>query len=277
MDYKGYIEVIFNDNQLAFFYNNKRMYEQDCQLRENQYLLIKDITGEVVDKYCYQNGELRQVKYNTIQNAYCGKIKPRNLQQELAMDMLIDKHSKVKLVQGVYGSGKDYLMLNQALSLVEKGKFQKIVFIRPNVTVANVPEIGYLKGTTEEKLAWTLGPFYDKVGGEDGVRMLVEQDKLELVPLLFIRGRSFDNSIIYVTEGQNITAEIAKLIISRIGDNSELWFNCDTHQVDKQVYEKDNGVNKMVERLTGNPLFAYVYLPKTERSAVAELCTLLDD
>ena len=193
------------------------------------------------------------------------------------MDMLIDKQSKVKLVQGVYGSGKDYLMLNQALSLIEKGKFQKIVFIRPNVTVANVPEIGYLKGTQEEKLAWTLGPFYDKVGGEDGVRLLVEQGKLELVPLLFIRGRSFDNSIIYVTEGQNITAEIAKLIISRIGDNSELWLNCDTHQVDKLVYEKDNGVEKMVSRLAGNPLFSYVYLPKTERSAVAELATLLDN
>lgn len=277
MDYKGYIEVQLDDNKLAAFYNNKDLYVELYELKENEYLLIKDSTGEIVDKYCYQNGELRQVKYNIIQNAYCGKIKPRNLQQELAMDMLIDNHSKVKLVQGVYGSGKDYLMLNQALSLIEKGKFQKIVFIRPNVTVANVPEIGYLKGTTEEKLAWTLGPFYDKVGGEEGVRMLVEQGKIELVPLLFIRGRSFDNSIVYVTEGQNITTEIAKLIISRIGDNSELWLNCDTHQVDKQIYEKDNGVNKMVDRLAGNSLFAYIYLPKTERSQVAELATLLDD
>ena len=207
MDYKGYIEVQLDDNKLAAFYNNKDLYVELYELKENEYLLIKDSTGEIVDKYCYQNGKLRQVKYNIIQNAYCGKIKPRNLQQELAIDMLIDSHSKVKLVQGVYGSGKDYLMLNQALSLIEKGKFQKIV----------------------------------------------------------------------VTEGQNITSEIAKLIISRIGDNSELWFNCDTHQVDKQVYEKDNGVNKMIDRLTNNSLFAYVYLPKTERSAVAELCTLLDD
>ena len=275
MDYKGYFELDLTEEGLTDFYSNRDKYVN--LVRENQYLLIKDSTGEVVDKYCRQNDELRQVKYNIIQNAYCGKIKPRNLQQELAMDMLIDKQSKVKLVQGVYGSGKDYLMLNQALSLIEKGKFQKIVFIRPNVTVANVPEIGYLKGTQEEKLAWTLGPFYDKVGGEDGVRLLIEQGKLELVPLLFIRGRSFDNSIIYVTEGQNITAEIAKLIISRIGDNSELWLNCDTHQVDKLVYEKDNGVEKMVSRLVGNPLFSYVYLPKTERSAVAELATLLDN
>ena len=275
MDYKGYIELDLTEEGLTDFYSNRAKYVE--LLKENQYLLIKDFTGEVVDKYCRQNDDLRQVKNYIIQNAYCGKIKPRNLQQELAMDMLIDKQSKVKLVQGVYGSGKDYLMLNQALSLIEKGKFQKIVFIRPNVTVANVPEIGYLKGTQEEKLAWTLGPFYDKVGGEDGVRLLVEQGKLELVPLLFIRGRSFDNSIIYVTEGQNITTEIAKLIISRIGDNSELWLNCDTHQVDKQVYEKDNGVEKMVSRLAGNQLFSYVYLPKTERSEVAELATLFDN
>lgn len=275
MDYKGYVELELTEEGLADFYSNRAKYTS--VLYENQYLLIKNSDGEIVDKYCRQGDDLRQVKYNIIQNTYCGKIKPRNLQQELAMDMLIDKRSKIKLVQGVYGSGKDYLMLNQALSLIEKGKFQKIVFIRPNVTVANVPEIGYLKGTQEEKLAWTLGPFYDKVGGEDGVRLLIEQGKLELVPLLFIRGRSFDNSIIYVTEGQNITAEIAKLIISRIGDNSELWLNCDTHQVDKQIYEKDNGIEKMVSRLVGNPLFSYVYLPKTERSAVAELSTLLDD
>lgn len=277
MNYKGYVEVEMNDEQLAEFYSGRAEYADLLGLKENQYLLIKDAEGKVIDKYCYQNGALREVKYNIIQNIYCGKIKPRNLQQELAMDMLIDKQSKVKLVQGVYGSGKDYLMLNQALSLIEKGKFQKIVFIRPNVTVANVPEIGYLKGTQEEKLAWTLGPFYDKVGGEEGVHLLIEQNKLELVPLLFIRGRSFDNSIVYVTEGQNITAEIAKLIISRIGDNSELWLNCDTHQVDKQIYEKDNGIEKMVSRLTGNSLFSYIYLPKTERSAVAELATLLDN
>ena len=53
MDYKGYKELTFNDNQLAYFYNNKKSYEQECGLKENQYLLIKDYSGEVVDKYCY--------------------------------------------------------------------------------------------------------------------------------------------------------------------------------------------------------------------------------
>lgn len=98
-----------------------------------------------------------------------------------------------------------------------------------------------------------------------------------MVPLLFIRGRSFENSLIYVCEGQNITSEIAKLIISRVGINSELWINSDTHQTDARVYEKDNGITKMIERLSGNPLFGYVYLPKSERGEVANLATLLDD
>ena len=98
-----------------------------------------------------------------------------------------------------------------------------------------------------------------------------------MFPLLHIRGRSFENCLIYVCEAQNITTEIAKLIISRIGENSELWLNSDTHQVDNKVYEKDNGIIKMIDRLSGNKLFGYVYLPKKERGEVANLATLLDD
>ena len=74
-----------------------------------------------------------------------------------------------------------------------------------------------------------------------------------------------------------MTTEIAKLIIGRIGENSELWINADTSQTDRKLFDDDNGVNKMVERLKGNRLFSYIYMPKTERSAVAELATLLSD
>ena len=208
---------------------------------------------------------------------YLGTIKPRNTQQNLVLDMLQDKSTKVKLVKGVYGSGKDYLMLSQALSLVEKGKFDKIVFIRPNITVADLPDIGALPGTADEKLAWTLGPFLDKVGGHEGVNMLIHSGQLEVVPLIFIRGRSFSNSIIYVTEGQNMTTEITKLILGRVGEGSELWINADNRQTDKKVFERDNGVRKLVDKLTGHPLFGYVYMPLTERSDVANLANLLDE
>lgn len=246
-------------------------------LAENEYLLVADEEGKIVDKRCYQGGVLRSLKYGKAENLFTGAIKPRNDYQALAMDMLADTKTKVKIIRGVYGSGKDYLMLANALYAVKKERFSKIVYIRPNVTVKGLPDIGALPGTANEKLSWTLGPMLDKVGGESGVDMLQRDGQLEIIPLLYIRGRSFENSIIYVSEGQNMTTEIAKLIIGRVGEGSELWINGDTHQSDKSIFDTDNGINKMVDKLTGNKLFAYVYLPITERSEVANLANLLDE
>lgn len=273
MDYKGYKDITLSNEQLGNFYGTGAV---DVELNENEYLVLRDENGEVADKFCYQDGNLRRLQYRTISNTYCNKIKPRNLGQELAIDLLQDRTVPVKLIRGVFGAGKEILMLNQALEYIERGQFQKIIFIRPNVSVAGVPEIGYLKGDAKEKLAWTLAPFYDKVGGEDGVNGLTDSGVLELVPLPFIRGRSFENSIVYVCEGQNLLGDTIKLIISRVGENSELWLNGDAKQIDRKMYEQDNGLKLMLDRLVGHPLFGYIFLDKTERGEVANLANLLD-
>ena len=228
-----------NDEELSEFYIDSTPFI--VGLEENEYLVLVDSNDKVIDKFCYQNGELRKVKFVTLRNRYIKAIKPRNEQQVLALDMLDDETSKVKLLRGVYGTGKDHLMLNHAIAQLEAGLYDKIVYVRPNVTVANVPDIGFLKGSVDEQLEWTLAPFYDKVGGKDGVERLISDGQLETVPLLYIRGRSFENSIIYVTEGQNMTTEIVKLLISRIGEGSVLYINGDTHQVDKKVYDALRG------------------------------------
>ena len=199
INYTGYKEICLTDNQFS------QMYSEGCidgyEFIENEYLLAKNEDGEIVDKLIYRDGHLEQIQYQTLKNNFLGVVKPRNPQQNLVIDTLLDPSTKIKLIKGVYGSGKDYLMLAAALQLVEKGKFDKIVFIRPNVSVRGLPEIGALPGTADEKLAWTLAPLWDKVGGEEGVAMMLEHKTLESVPLLFIRGRSFERSIVYVTEG----------------------------------------------------------------------------
>ena len=273
--YNGYKEIVFTDEQFSQIYTDGRV--GDYIFKENEYVIAKNEDEEIVDKFICKGGRLERVPFQTLKNAYLGAVKPRNPQQELVVDLLLDPDAKIKVVKGVYGSGKDYLMLSAALQLVEKGKFDKIVFVRPNVSVRGLPDIGALPGTADEKLSWTLAPLWDKVGGEEGVAMMLNEKILESVPLLFIRGRSFEKSIIYMTEGQNMTTEIAKLVIGRIGEGSELWVNADTHQTDKKMFDEDNGVTKMIDRLSGNKLFGYVYMPKTERSSVAELATLLDD
>lgn len=277
MDYNGCLEIQLDNEKLASFYNNKEVYAELFNLKENQYLLIKDSTGEVVDKYCYQNGELRPVMFCKLGGAFTGVIKPRNPEQYCLFDMLKDKTTKIKLVTGRFGSGKTLAMVIAAIELVEKGKFDRIVWVRNNVPVKDAPEIGFLPGDDLAKLKPFLGPFLDHAGGEDGVTKLLEEDKLWVIPLGHLRGRSLKNCILLCSECENFTKEHIQLLMGRIDEGSQLWLDGDLKQRDKQIFEKSAGIEKLVERLKGNKLFAYVRLIKSERSEVAALADLLDD
>ena len=245
---------------------------------ENEYLYVPPAVPEAKgDYFQYRGGRFQRIKFPSINNEWTGSIKPRNPEQYCALDLLQNTSIKLKVLKGVYGSGKDYLMLGAALSLIEKGLYSKLIYIRPNIIVRDLPDIGALPGTADEKLAWTLGPFMDKLGGNEGVELLIHQGILETIPLIYIRGRSFNNTIIYVSEGQNMTSEIIKLLIGRVGTNSQLWINGDTHQTDKATFDRDNGLNILIDSLKNHPLFGYVYLPKTERSEVANLANIIDE
>ena len=275
MDYKGYIEVEMNDDCLAQFYSNKNLWAGD--LYENQYMLIKDSTGEIVDKYCRQNGELRQVFFCKLGGAFTGAIKPRNPQQICLFDMLKDKASKIKLVTGRFGSGKTMAMTVAALELIEKGKFDKIVWVRNNVSVKDAPEIGFLPGTEIDKLMPYVMPLADHAGGEEGIKKMLENGTLEVIPLGHLRGRSLRNSIVFCTECENLTKQHIQLLMGRIDEGSQLWLDGDTKQRDRAIFEQSAGLEKMIARLAGNKLFAHIHLEKSERSEVAALADLLDD
>lgn len=277
MEKYGCIEIELNEEKLAAFYNNKELYAELFDLKENQYLLIKDNTGEVVDRYCYQNGELRQVMFVKLGGTFTGTIKPRNPEQVCLFDMLKDKTSKVKLVTGRFGSGKTLAMVYAALELIEKGKFDRIVWVRNNVAVKDAPEIGFLPGDDFAKLKPFLGPFLDHAGGEEGVKKLLDEDKLWVIPLGHLRGRSLKNCILLCSECENFTKEHLQLLMGRIDEGSQLWLDGDLKQRDKLIFEKSAGIEKMVSRLTGKKLFAYVHLKKAERSEVAALADELDD
>lgn len=275
MDYTGYRKVILTDDELARIYQEGKCDKVD--LVENEYLAVVNKDDEVIDKFKMKDGKIEKIPYYIFDSYQSGNVKPKTFEQHFAMDLLQNRQITVKLLRGVYGSGKDHLMSAYASMALEKGWYDKVVYIRPSVSLKDVPETGFLKGTLQDKLGWTMGPLYDKWGGEEGVQMMLDKGQLELAPLQFIRGRSFENCLIYVSEGQNITTEIAKLLLGRVGENSVLIINGDTHQTDHKIYERDNGILKMIERLTGNELFGYVYLSQTLRSATANLANLLDD
>lgn len=237
----------------------------------------KIFEGEELKDILFWNGEkYRSLSYHPFKTVLGDKFAPRNIEQKMAFDLLQNDKIPVKLITGLYGAGKDIMMLNHALEAIRRGEKDRIIFIRQATHVKDTVDIGALPGTEQEKLAWTLRPVQDIIG-IDMLDAYLASGQIENINLGFCRGASFRNSIVYVTEGQNLTSSHIKLILSRLGENSELYINGDYHQqLDKTIYEKDNGIAILKAKLAGNPLFGCVHLKKTERGEVSELANLLD-
>lgn len=274
-NYKGYQVISFSEKEMAEFYKSKQL-KNSTYLLENEFVLIADDNGNVVDKYLNQDGELKRITHTVINNNWYGTIKPRNLYQSLAISLLNDSSIPVKVLTGVYGSAKTFFMINAALQCLESGNKDKIIFVRNGLSPKGVPDIGHLPGSALDKtIVWAM-PIADHIGGEDGLLHLIESRQLEILPLNYIRGRDLKNAIIFSDESENLTPKLIQLLLGRVGENSELWIAGDYRQSDlgKNFSE---GLSYMINRLKGNRLFGYVDLPITERSKVAELSNLLDN
>lgn len=274
-DYIGWGKYYPTEEQMAALYSNPEFNLFGA--KTNEYLCIYENSKDLKDILRWDGERYCRLNYKDINIKNIGlQVRPRNIQQKMVMDLLQNPDIPVKLVTGVYGSGKDYVMMSQAIDLVMKGKKNRIVFIRNLIDLKDTPQIGYLPGESFEKIGWGLDPIKDLLGGQEGLDMFTEEGQIEAANLGFCRGRSWSDTIVYVTEGQNMTTSQIKLLISRLGEGSELWINGDYHQTDKSVFDRDNGIKMLQQRLGGNPMFGCVDLIKTERSKQAELATLLD-
>lgn len=273
MNYTGYKIKQLDDLELSKFYQG---ILQIPDLVQNEYLIIIDKDGKTIDYGQQVKEKIIQVPYPKLGTDFTGVMKPRNPQQYCAMDLLQNRNIPLKLITGNFGSGKTMACVVAALEFVEKGIFDKIIFVRNNVQVKDTDQLGALPGDEHQKLLPYLLPFGDHCGGVEGLQILIDQGKLEVIPLAFLRGRSIKNSIIYSMESENLLKEHIQLIMGRVDEGSELWMDGDIKQRDKSSFEKSKGLETMIEKLAGNKLFGYVHLIKSERSEIAQLADLLD-
>lgn len=274
IEYVGYKTVEVTADELAYFYSHQTENIYACLV--NQYLVLTQ-NDIIVDRLKWTGEQYVTISYRNIANDYTGKISPRNLQQELAFDMLQDQNTTIKVIAGGYGSGKDYCMISTALDFIlKKHKYEKIIWVRNNVEVKNTSPVGFLPGSLLEKLGSYAMIIADHVGGESGLNMLIAQGKVELQHLGLIRGRDLKNSIIMCSEAENMTKEHIQLLIGRVGEGSMLWLNGDWKQTDKRVFEDNNGLLTVIKKLQGHKRFGYVKFEKTERSETAAMADLLD-
>ena len=274
-EYFGFREAVLSEAEMASFYADSKVFG-NLGCLTNEYLIIKNADGQPADQYRWNGADFVRVPFKQINSRFLGKIKPRNLQQQLALDLLYCPEITVKILVGKFGTGKDYLMSSAAIDLVEKGKFDKIVWVRNNIEVKNSRPIGHLPGDYKDKMLPFAMPLADHLGGVDSLELMISQGKIELVHLGFIRGRDIKNAIIMCSEAENMTKEHIQLLLGRVGEGSSLWINGDYKQTDEAVFTRNNGLMAAVDRLKGHPRFGFVKLLKTERSETAAMADLLD-
>lgn len=268
----GWSKYYPSEQEFAMLYTDQKMNILGAKI--NEYCVLYQDT-EVRDVLRWDGEEYRKLKYSNFRNTYLGKnIKPLNLQQKMAFDLLQNQDITVKVITGVPGGGKDYIQILHALDMVNRGLFDRIIYVRNLIPFKDAPEIGFLAGDLEAKISWGLGPIRS-ILGEEGLEMMEEQGIIQNTNLAFIRGMSFTRSIVYISEGQNISASGYKLLVSRCGEGSQLWINADYKQTDLDKFKRDNGIVRLTNSLKGNFLFGTVKLTETERSQTAELAGII--
>jgi len=153
-----------------------------------------------------------------------------NEEQKLAKQTILD--NTLTLLAGGAGSGKTLLACNVALDGLLRRMYEKIIITRPTVSKE---EIGFLPGDLREKMDPWVQPIYQnfyQLYDKDKIEKLIEDGKIEIVPVSFMRGRTFLDSMIIVDEAQNVTHEQMEMITSRIGLRSKMVICGDSHQTD---------------------------------------------
>jgi len=262
----------------------KNGYTEDLEVLganpiKNDYFILQN--GKSSSLVFYNAHEQRLDK---VEKQYVYGVKPKNAEQTFAVNALMNKNIKLITLQGVAGTGKTLLALASAIE--QKNKFNQIILARPIVPLSN-RDIGFLPGDANEKINPYMQPLFDNLTYIKNqyrsserkykqIEELQEENRMVIMPLAFIRGRSLSNVFFIVDEAQNLTPHEVKTIITRAGEGTKIVFTGDVHQIDTPYLdENSNGLSYLIDRLKGNELFAHIKLEKGERSELANLANEL--
>ena len=168
--------------------------------------------------------------------------------------------SEIVFASGVAGTGKTYLAVVYAATLLKKGEIRKIVLTRPAVEAGE--NLGFLPGDLKEKVDPYLRPLYDAlydVLGKEQVEKLLEKEIIEIAPLAYMRGRTLDNAFIILDEAQNTTRAQMKMFLTRMGYHSRIVITGDVSQIDL-IRKKDSGLVNAKAILDGIEGISFVEL-----------------
>ncbi|RMG56030.1 MAG: PhoH family protein, partial [Bacteroidetes bacterium] len=206
-------------------------------------------------------------------------IRARNKEQKFALELLLDDEVQVVTLVGKAGTGKTLLALAVGLEkVIEEGIYSRFLVTRPVIPMGD--DLGYLPGSKEEKLRPWMQPIYDNLEyllhncpePYDLMEDLIDRGVLEMEPLTYIRGRSIPKQFILCDEAQNLTPNMIKALVTRVGEGTKIVFTGDPEQIDHPYLDaSSNGLTYLVERLKNQEVAGHITMSKGERSRVAEM------
>ena len=279
--YKGFTEVNISEDNINEIYKHQIISDLseidfNVKLYDNQLVVAKGFAGGSALTF-YKNHSLNLLPSKEVL-LNLTSVEGKNKEQLHALWMLSNPDIPLVTMTGMPGSGKTYITLMAALHLIEKKKYKRIIFTRPIQPVGK--DIGFLPGDINEKMAPWLSPIVDnfrnKFGSLTYFETLMDNGVIDVAPLSYIRGRSFNDAIIIVDESQNATIHELKTIITRTGQNSKIVLLGDTDQVDLPYVDKfSNGLTIVIGKMKETSLHGHIHLDRGYRSDLASLAANL--
>ncbi|MCK5164369.1 MAG: PhoH family protein [Desulfobacula sp.] len=278
------LKVIDNVSENVFTQLYQKPYEVEISsLGENKEFFVNEnviLKNGSKSALAFFDGTSQTIR--RIQPRVCSGVKPRNSEQIFALNAMLNPDIPLVTISGKAGTGKTLLALAAAL---ENKRFYRQIFIaRPVVPLSN-KDIGFLPGDISSKLDPYMQPLYDNLAviqnhfNENNthskqIKELIEEEKIVITPISYIRGRSIVKVFFIVDEAQNLTPHEVKTIITRAGEGTKIIFTGDIFQIDHPYLDSQtNGLSFIIEKMKGQKVYAHINLEKGERSELAELAS----
>ena len=211
-------------------------------------------------------------------------IYPKNVEQQFALDALLNDEIALVSLVGKAGTGKTLLAIAAGLEkTIAQGKYSRLLVSRPIQPMGR--DLGFLPGDVNEKLAPWMQPIFDNMDflfnqnrkqAGTSYEELINQGMLHIEPLTYIRGRSIPGQYLIVDEAQNLSPHEVKTIVTRAGEGTKIVLTGDCQQIDSPYLdETNNGLAYVVDRLKTEDIIGHTTLRIGERSPLSEVASKL--
>ena len=268
--YKGYQEYVAeNDNALEVFYSETPCLD-DISISTNEYIAIENSENKVIDCRKWNGNRFIDIYRKPFKSSMFGTVKALDVYQQMAFDSLV--HNDITMLTGKAGTGKTTIPLAYAMQQIENQKYKKLIIIYSFETLKNAKQLGYIKGDIVTKIMETasIGNILSwKFGDDSIVKRMIASGSLEIIPTANIRGVEFNDSIIYITEGQNLDTYTLKTAIQRCKNDCKIIIEGDV--LEQSDINRASGMLRMIDVFKGYEGFGTVKLKNVYRSQISEL------